>query len=834
MLLMKNHLRVIGFIFIIATVLVAGATLKVCPVAAQQKDEATELFLVAQKAFEDGFYDVAIRYINQLLTNYPDTKKRIQAKLLLGQCYFFKSQYLQAYDQFQSLLPHSEFKDATLYWLGETLLKGTDYKQAIAQYEKLIELYPQSIYTAQAYYSLGWTYFEQERYQKAVAAYQKLEKNFPENQLNEDAGFKIGESFYNLEQYDDAISHFRNYLKRYPNSARKAEAEFYTAEAYYYDEQYDKAIDHYQKTDELAYNTKLSLMAKVSLGWCYLKTGQYDKSIRYFNEAQLLSESKGLVSDDVYLGQASLYAELNQNEKALYFYSLLIDKFPDSERIAEAYLGLANTHYLLKDYNKAITTYRTLINKLTQDTEQLDIFEKAYFGLAWSYLKVGQIDLSIRTFQEIKDLADNDIVKVSALTQIGDAYQDINRLQAAIDIYDDILQNYADSTYIDYVQYRQGIALLKMGKIEAATLSFLSLQSNFPESKYLKDIQYYLAVAYFKQKDWKAAKDEVQAFIKNLPLDNEFLPEAHHILALSHFNLDEYKEAYRVFKKIIKNFPHEETMVKNANLSLAKCLYEMGKVNASIEKLEELITSYPESEVSQEALLWIAEHYLETSDFRKAIDHYVKFLENFPGSDRVNLVYFELGQAYEALEEYDKAITYYNKIQEDNQKNLIGKAKLSIANIFAKKFEPERAIRTYQNIIETTPSFRRKAYVKLAEVYVIQKQYQKSLSAFQKALQSDIGNSHIRNAQIQFLIADNYELLNESQKAVESYLKIPYLYEKDIDWIIKSYLRIGRIFEDQEKWNEAKTIYQKIRHYETDMSKFANERIEWIENNIQR
>ena len=87
-------------------------------------DKEQELFLVAEKAFEDGFYDVAIRYINQLLQEYPQTQKHVQANLLLGQCYFFKSQYLQAYDIFNNLLQYEELKDATLYWLGETYLKG--------------------------------------------------------------------------------------------------------------------------------------------------------------------------------------------------------------------------------------------------------------------------------------------------------------------------------------------------------------------------------------------------------------------------------------------------------------------------------------------------------------------------------------------------------------------------------------------------------------------------------------------------------------------------------------------------------------------------------------
>ena len=68
----------------------------------QQESQEEELFFVAQKAFDDGFYDVAIRYIDQFLQKFPSTHHYAKARLLYGQCYFFKNQYLKAFEIFQS------------------------------------------------------------------------------------------------------------------------------------------------------------------------------------------------------------------------------------------------------------------------------------------------------------------------------------------------------------------------------------------------------------------------------------------------------------------------------------------------------------------------------------------------------------------------------------------------------------------------------------------------------------------------------------------------------------------------------------------------------------
>ncbi len=823
----SHSLKLLTVLFLIGTLSIAAIT------PAHAQDNEKELFLVAQKAFEDGFYDVAMRYIDQLLEQYPQTKKHVQAKLLLGQCYFFKSQYLKAYDTFQGLLEYSEFKDATLFWLGETYLKGSDYNQAEKQYLQLIRLYPDSIYSPQAAYSLGWSYFEQSKFKKAKEVFLKLIRNFPMHQLTEDASFKLAETEYNLHSYENAIQYFKDYVLKFPKSRRHAEAYFYIAESYYYLENFLTSVTYYAKTAEIAYDDKLILMAKVSLGWSYLKLEKLALAQQYFDESYQFAREKGILSDDVFLGQATFYAETGELKKAIDAYQHLIQKFPDSERIIEAYLGLANTYYQNKEYPKAIKTYQLIIDQSSGDPSRRPILEKTYFGLAWAQLKAGDIDSAVESFQTIKKETESKTVRISALTQIGDAYQDAEQFEKAIEVYDDILKNYPDSLYTDYVQYRQAITLLKMEKVEAATLSFQSLQTNFPTSRYLNDINYYLAVAYFKKEDWGVARGYIVDFIKGLPRNNEFLAEAYYILALSNFNLKEYKESLKTFNGILKDYPNETALVKNAKIYIAKCDYKMGAVEQALMKFQNLIVKYPKSKIAQESLMWLGDHYLEASDFDNAIVHYQRFSNEFPGSDRINLVRYELGRAYQAKGEFDRAVHAFKLINETRDAELHARAKLAIADIFSKDLDPDSSIKTYQNIINTSPKFKRNAYIKIAEVHKKAKNYAGVIPAYKNALESNVTNSEHSNAELQFLIADAYQLSHKNDQAVDEYLKISYLYPKDVSWVIKAYLRMARIFEDNEQWHEAKITYEKIIKFKADESKFAQERLDWISEHIQ-
>lgn len=794
-----------------------------------QASQDQELLLIAQKAFEDGFYDVAMRYIQQFLETYPQSEKRLQARLLLGQCYFFKNQYLKAFEIFKELKSYADSQDAILYWLGETYFKGSDYKQAEAHYQQLIELYPQSDYMPQAYYSLAWTHWELKQYTQAKEAFLKVMHQFPAHPLSEDASFKVGECDFNLKAYPSAIAFFSDYTKKYPESSRHAESYFYMAEAYFYLEELSNAIQYYTQAAEITSDMNLLSLCQISLGWCYIKQEKFDRAQEALLKARALMEKRGGVSDEILLAEATLYTEKSEYDQSLKAFTQLIEHFPQSPRVAEARLGRAHIYYLKKAYSEAIDEYILLLADSDSLKQRPQIQEKAYYGMAWTYLKKGEIDQSIRTFEKIMLMTDNKIVKVSALTQIGDAYHESEQYEKALSIYDRILKEYPDSLYADYVQYRQGITLLKREQFEAATLSFQSLKNNYPQSQYLPDVPYYLAVAYFRKGDWIAAKTHILDFLQNDSQSPALVPEGSYILALSHFNLAEYKEAIDAFQNLLKDQIPDKTLERNVAMGLAKAYYQGGDSKEALKRFKEIVKNFSKTEIAQESLIWLGNHYLETADYEQAIHYYDQFLQEYPHSAQAGIVHFQLGQTFEVQGKYDQAIYHYKSIPEANDKELFIKARLAIADLFARDMDPAQAIETYQNIATHSPEFIRDCYVKMAEVYEKMRNFPQTIESYAQALSASRGLSDIKNVELQFYIADAYEMLADYDKALEEYLKIPYLYAQEIPWVIKAYLRIARIFEDKEKWEEAKKIYHKVINYQTDELIFAQERLDWIQ-----
>ena len=835
---MRGHMRrgkgIPWLRVVLAGALCAGAMSAVLPVEARDSEPANELFLVAQKAVDDGFYDVAARYVEQYLFKYPQGEHVVQAKLLLGQCYFFRSQYLKAYNVFQDLLSYKEFKDATLFWLGETYFKGADYLQAAKYYRQLLDDFPDSEFVPQAEYSLAWTFFEQGQYEKAQAAFAHMVKDFPAHPLVEDALFKLAQCAHNLGQYAPAIDLFTRYTHKYPQSARLAEAFFFLAEAYYYTEDYLTAMTYYAKAADISTEANVVYLARVSLGWCYLKIDKLELAKRNFLDAETYGRQHDTLTDDVYLGLATLDVAREEYDEALTAYQTILDDFPQSPKIPEAQLGRANIYYARQDYPAAIREYQAVI---TSQEERLagegdgSFTEKAYYGLAWTYLKSGNPDRAIKTFQEIMNKSSSRIVKVSALTQIGNAYFDIDQLQKAIEVYDRVLKDYPDSVYADYVQFRQGVALLKLDRLDAATLSFQSLQNNFPKSPYLGDVPYYLGIAYFKKNDWSQAVTNLNAYLKNGAGTREFAEESRFIVGLALFNLSDYAGAMQTFQQIQQDPATDKATRMNAELNIAKCLYRLGRVGEAVKGFGAVIERFPSEEPALDALIWLGDHYLEGKDYPSAVRYYEKALADFPGTDKTGLLYFELGQTFLALEQFDQALGYFKKIGPDAGEEINGKARLAIADIFSRDMPSDQALAAYQRIAESFPDFRCDAYIKIGDIYKGEGLERKAIAALETARDANQALCELSAAEIQFRIADLYEQSNQPKRAVEEYLKIVYLYQQQTDWVIKAYLRVGRIFEDAEDWEEARRIYQKILTYSVDEAKYAVERIRWIEEN---
>lgn len=795
-------------------------------VVALAQSDPEELITTAQRAFDDGYHDVAIKYLEEFVPENPTHAKIIQAKLLLGQCYYLKNNYLKAIEQLEPLAVVNVNKEIILFWTAETYLKLLNIKKAQSMYEALLKDFGNSVYAPQSLYSLGWSYFDEKNYLKAKSIFDKLILQFPKHQLSEDALLKRAECEFNLGNYSEAISGLTLFMQSYPQSLFIDQVRLNIADGYYYMNDYSHAMEFYEQASKTSVtDSNVIQAANVGKIWSAIKRKMYDLAQKFIKESLEFAKMKSKSTESILLAAGQMFYEKGDMEAAINAYTDLIKNYPSGVYVIEAFLGRANAYYEKKIFTNAKEDFQYVIDH--HNVEDQELASKARFGLGWVLVKSGDVTTGVRSFQSVYEQSKDMEVKNNALIQMADAYQEGGRFNDAIGIYEQISKNIQIAGLEDYIQYRLAIALLKAERFEVAQIAFTTLINKYPDSRYLEDVNYYLGVIHFKNNNWGKAANFMDIFLKGLIAPSEFSAQANYILALSYLNQKQSEEALKIFQKILRLYPDEPLIAKNSDMAIAKCLFEMGQVKEAIKRFKLIVFKYPDSEVEQEALLWLAQEAMKSFQYLQAVEYYRELLEKPLDSNRRNQINYELGQAYEVQGALDDALVQY-KLVASKDVTLMSKVKLAIAGILSREFDAEKAIGAYLNIAATNTEYAREAFLKAALLYRNAQNYEQEILIYEKALQLDQGRSIVTNVELLFSIADTYELLGNIEKAVDYYLKVPTLYRDQTTWIVKSYLRVAKIYEDRKDWEGAKVTYQKIIQLNVEESRFALDRLELL------
>jgi len=822
-------------LMIFIMVLVFPAACGVPPAAgtafAQEGAKEEEAFFVAKKAFQDGFYDVSLGLLERFLKSYPSSAKAADADLLIGQCYFHQNRFLDALEKFESLLKEPNAKniqDAVLYWIAEVHFKGNNFSRAAEYYKKIIDEIPSSAYAVSAYYSLGWCQFQEAKFAEALKYFKAVEEKFSQESLAQDSSFKIIQCLYNLKEYAALKDKARSYLKQYSKDTAKVPyLYFYLAEADYYLNNFNEAIDEYSKVVVAKGDEKIQGLSNLGITWAYLRLKQFKQAqdvLSAINPEALEKSSR----DVLLLAKAMLSLETKQLTEAKSVYEELANTTQDPLVLIQAHLGKAEVLYTMAEYKESISMYKKALEKLPESATQ-ELIDKVHYGLAWAYLKEGEFKSAIEEFQKIAKQSPDKVVKIAALCQIGDTYQDSGDYVKAVEQYDVILKEYPDSFYSDYVQYQVGLTFLKDSRYDGAILAFQKLKNNYPNSKLVDDATYALGLAYFQREDYATSKEIFEKFQQEFK-DSSLRSQGIYLLGTSLYNMGTYAGAIEVFKEIVRSYSQDVELCQKAEYEIADCYYQMGNEKEAMARFTALRSKYPDSTLTVEVMWWLGEYYYRQKDFNLARRYFSSLIQDFPKSSLLPDAYYALGSINEEESVYDEAVKNFEKVMEFGKSDLAGTAAIAIADIYTKQQKLDLALGTYKRAVRDNANLAGLIYPKIGDIFFKMNDYDSALDYYRKSMDTVPVKEM---SSIQFKIAEVLQAQKKPQEAIEAYLKVTYLYAENSDLVVKSFLRVAAIFEDAENFKEALNVYKKIASMDVQEAKYAQERMDWIRAHVK-
>lgn len=452
------------------------------------------------------------------------------------------------------------------------------------------------------------------------------------------AAFKGG-----LPEAGEALT---NFINRYPASARIQTARFYSATLTFYNGDYISAINRLQAINPNALSDNDREDLEYRIAYCQIKLGEYDAAEKTMTE---------LAKIDRYTDAATFY--LGYIAFAKGDYDSALTKFKSCNKsvapgnMADYYVG----QILFKQgkYGDALNVLMPLLARKDVDAEFHEEAERiageCFHAIGDDNRAMVYLNPYIERHPDDAPLSTRYIVGVERYQMGG--YEDALRLLAPVTETNDIMAQSASLT--------MGQAYLATGNNKAALMAFdKAVQLDF--DKQLTEMAYYnYAVAQVNggRIPFGSSVQTLEDFIARYP-NSRRVSSVRDYLVKGYIATDDYAGALRSLNSI-KGTPTESELnaLQQVNFVLGTRALQSGNTSEAVAYLlESRKYAKQNADVARQTTLWLGDAYYALQDYDKAKTEYQAFLKAASTNDENRAVaQYNLGYALFGLRDYDAA-----------------------------------------------------------------------------------------------------------------------------------------------------------------------------------
>ncbi|MCH7988233.1 MAG: tetratricopeptide repeat protein [Planctomycetes bacterium] len=332
-----------------------------------------------------------------------------------------------AYEQLLKRFPHPKDLDNRLDEWALLNYEAKNYDRSDEIFRRLLKETPQSVLADNARFSLAESDLNAGRLKAAQQAFRKIEADSKaDDEVRETSLFHLVGIAVENREFKEMVAVSEQLLKRYPKSKHRYAARFYRAEAQFQLSQFDEtnsALSELKnETDPMATEADWFPRVWILLGELQLRRKKYDAVEQTIEELRSrLPNSPLLYQADEILGRS--YKNRARFDEARTAFQRVIDHPQGSrtETAAKSQFLLAETYLIQKQYREALL---------------------AYFKVYSSY-----------KYPEWQ---------APALYQVGVCDEALGQWKNAVEMYEDLLQEFPKSEYAERAKSRLPVARKKV------------------------------------------------------------------------------------------------------------------------------------------------------------------------------------------------------------------------------------------------------------------------------------------------------------------------------------------------------------------------------------
>jgi len=456
---------------------------------------------------------------------------------------------------------------------------------------------------------------------------------------------------------------------------------------------------------------------------------------------------------------AKAYDMEGDQANALAMLTKLTSQYPAYPNIEEAYFRKGDIHFNNNEYRQAEQAYTavTLSNKSKYTIN-------AHYMLGWTYYKEANFNKSLNSFSYVVDQVVKNKSDLEGLskTEASLASDSIHSISLALDRIGGSsaisqVQAIANKPYVWLIYQDLGNYYLEKELYEESASTFRLFVNNYPQSTKAPLLHEKLIDAYIKGNFPRKALEEKESYVNAYGLNSNYSGNRQGMM------------------------PEVKVLLKVYLDELARHHYSEG------QNYQKFIAENSKKDKKDQVKLEEAKEQ-SMAMFKKAADFYHQYAITFPNDDRIDEIYFLKAESLFLAEEYDLAVSDYERVAYQAQKPIEPQraadsgyaAIISYQKYIATLTAPEDIKKWQLGAVDSMLKFAGKFHVdsRAPTVLTNAAEYLFSLSEYQKALKvtTDLVNN---NPQLDKelkktaygLMAHSYFKLNDYVNAESSYLK---------------------------------------------------------------
>ncbi|MEO6684155.1 MAG: tetratricopeptide repeat protein [Ginsengibacter sp.] len=647
-------------------------------------------FNYAKLSFELGYNDVALSSMNSFLELYPE------------------SVYV------------NEAKEIVINLLANT----NNYTEALAMYKSfgqptptMKRIYPKILF------GRATELFNEQKLGEADALFLQIIQDPNAGTILSLAQFWRGEIAYRQNRYQDAIKHLNEYLKYggAQGEANITNAHYVLGYSNMDLDNYSQAIEHFKRVANSVsqQSTNLQQDAYVRTADAYFMLKNYSTAKNMYQ--RVLDNS--LPQSDYSLYQMALIAGINSPAERIRIFNSLIQRYPQSDLVPEAYLQIANSYMAQQKFNDAIPYLDRVLAIKTASAQ----FPKVYLKRALSNYNLSRNNEALVDYQKLVSQYPQSEEAEEAMENMKNIYVEMGRPNEYVDFVKKSGKVISISE-ADSLTYASAELKYLNNDCAGSIASFDNYLSKYPQGAYVLEALFYRSDCYFKNKNWTKAAQGYEEVIK---------------MGSSRF-------------------------IERAALTQSRIYYfelkDYQKAKISFIKLYEVATK-PEDQL--EALRGLTRSYYQTNDFAEANMSATELLtKKGISTDDKAIANLVLGKSLQAKNQCKEAIAAFKQVAAINKAAWGAEARYEMAHCNFILNQLDVAEKAALEVIKVAgvDFWVAKSYILLGDIYWKQKDYFNAKATFKSV--SD-------NATIEELKIEAAEKLQKviSEEQAESKIK---------------------------------------------------------------